>query len=170
MITIIPKAQQIPVLNRIYLAIILACFSLTGSAHQQDTDQSINKQINVAIADSTAKKTVEFFHQALRKGNAILARKLLDDNVLIYEGGGAETSADEYANHHMKSDITFLSKMKISQLEEHIQQNSELAIYSGRSQITGQYHGKDINMTSAETIVLRKINGQWRIINIHWSN
>ncbi|PIP81045.1 MAG: hypothetical protein COW84_01970 [Gammaproteobacteria bacterium CG22_combo_CG10-13_8_21_14_all_40_8] len=147
----------------------------SNAAHSHSEQNDINEHHETAteefsIQSLDAAKSVKAFQDALKSGNATLARELLDDQVLIYEGDSAENSADEYANHHMKADMEFLSHMSITQLSQHIQQSEKMALYTGISKIEGKYHDKEISMTSTETMVLKQINHQWKITHIHWSN
>jgi hypothetical protein len=34
----------------------------------------------------------------------------------------------------------------------------------------GAFKGKEIDIKSMETMVLKKVSEQWKIIHIHWSN
>lgn len=119
--------------------------------------------------DSAPAKVVERFHRALKGKNKKAAMKQLDDSVLIYEEGGVERSAKEYASHHLISDMTFMSKMKVKLIEHQVEVFGNLAVSSSRSKIDGDYNKKKINKTTMETIVLKKHKDKWKIIRIHWS-
>jgi len=119
---------------------------------------------------SDAAKTVIQFHHAINKGDAKTARMLLDGAVMVFEGGGVERSADQYASHHMKSDINFLSQLKITIQERQVKTIGDMAVSISRSHMTGEYKGKMRDINSMETMVLKKVNGEWKIIHIHWSN
>ena len=95
--------------------------------------------------------------------------KLLEKSVLIYEGGGVERGAKEYSSHHLLADMAFMSKMEVELIELQVKIYNNIAISSSRSIIKGKYKGKAIEKTNMETIVLKKSNGKWKIINIHWS-
>lgn len=110
------------------------------------------------------------FHAAINAGDGAKARVLLDDAVLIFEGGSVERSADQYASHHMKSDMAFLQQMQITTLEHQVKVMGNAAVSMARSNIHGRYKGKDIDINSMETIILAKDNEQWHIVHIHWSN
>ena len=69
--------------------------------------------LNIAIAGS-APSALEFatqFSEALDKGDEQTVKSLLATDVLIYEGGGVESSLEEYASHHLSADMKFLSRM-----------------------------------------------------------
>ena len=119
--------------------------------------------------DSDAAKAVIAFHTAINSGDTAKARALLDDAVLIFEGGGVERSGDQYANHHMKSDMAFMQQMKITRLEHQVKVIGNAAVSMSRSKIQGRYKNKDIDFNSMETMMLTKNDGRWRIVHIHWS-
>lgn len=141
-----------------------------GHSHDTDSAQSEETVTLFSGLDNNAAKTVIAFHEAINSGNADKVRLLLDDAVLIFEGGGVERSAEEYAGHHLKADIAFLMNMKVTAIEHQVQGSADMAISMSRSQLVGKHHDKDIDITTMETIALRKTNEQWRIIHIHWSN
>ncbi len=120
--------------------------------------------------DHESAQVVHDFHHALQSGDKSTIGKLLADDVSIYEGGGVERSASEYTDHHMKADMAFLKQMQITELEHHIKVNGNTAISMLRSKMQGRYKDKDIDSESMETMVLMKLQGQWKIVHIHWSN
>lgn len=131
--------------------------------HNKSGNQSFSGQ------NSAPGKVVSQFHHALKSGDKELARSLLVDNVLIYEGGRVERSADEYANHHMLADMKYLKNITTSVLEHIVITKGKIAFSNSRSHSTGKFRGKDIDQSGMETIILEEINAQWKIIRIHWS-
>lgn len=121
-------------------------------------------------AETEAGKAITEFHKALKLGHNKKARYLLDDNVIIFEGGGVETSADEYANHHMLADMKYLAKIKTEVLTHRVNIVGDMAYSMSRTKSTGQIKGKYINSEGMESMVLQKKSGQWKIVHIHWSN
>ncbi|MFT6633718.1 MAG: ketosteroid isomerase-like protein [Bacteriovoracaceae bacterium] len=154
-------------MSKLYLTYVLAlCFSNSVYAHESTGD--VNKILFQGIESIPAKVVVDF-HNALKSSKKDEVFKLLEESVLIYEGGGVERSAKEYSSHHLLADMAFMSKMEVELIEHQVTIYSNIAISSSRSIIRGKYKGKVIEKTNMETIVLRKINGKWKIINIHWS-
>jgi len=153
--------------NLIILLMLLctALLSRAALAHQ-----NIKHNTDVFEPEREVVKVVQEFHQALKKGKENRARQLLDDNVIIFEGGGIERSADEYASHHMKADIKYLAAIDTQVLEHKVEFFGELAYSMSRTQASGEYKGKLVDYQGMETMVLRKIKGQWKIVHIHWSN
>jgi len=120
--------------------------------------------------ETEAAKVVMTFHNALRTGDGRLARSQLADQVTIFEGGRVERSADEYAQHHMQSDMRYLKEMNIETLEHQVQVMGNTAISMSRSHTKGKIDGKDRDHEGMETIVLEKRGKSWKIKHIHWSH
>ena len=153
-----------------YMLPIIIYILLSISACNPTKSENVSKTGHFSGLENDAAKTVVAFHKAINSGDADRVRMLLDEAVLIFEGGGVERSAEEYAAHHLKADIAFLLKLKVTSIEHQVQGSSDMAVSMSRSKLVGKYKDKDIDLNTMETIVLRKSNNQWRIIHIHWSN
>lgn len=120
--------------------------------------------------DSPAAKVVVAFHEALKSGDKQQAQDLLADDVTIFEGGGVERSALEYAQHHMLADMAYLNAVDSQTLEHQVEVVGTTAISISRSHTKGVYKGKERDYESMETMILELQKGSWKIIHIHWSN
>jgi len=120
--------------------------------------------------ETPAAKTVLAFHKALKTGDAETALSLLAEDVLILEGKGVERSAQQYASHHMISDMKYLKAMTIKPLEHHVTQHNDIAVSISRSSVKGTYKDKSLDRVGNETITLVSQNNEWKIVHIHWSN
>lgn len=141
-----------------------------GSGDEAPAELEDPQPVIMTGLDSEAATTVAEFHEALETGNAQKAVSLLAEDVLIFEGGGVERSAELYANHHMKSDMKFLQKMRITLLEHQVTEAGDMAVSMSRSRLQGNLNGKPLDLETMETLVLRRQDGGWRISRIHWSN
>lgn len=140
-----------------------------GHSHEGDEHAKTEPNFFSGI-DNDAARTVIAFHAAINSGDVLKVKEILDQTVLIFEGGGVERSAEEYAGHHLKADIAFLMKMTVTLVEHQVQATENMAVSMSRSRLVGKYQDKDIDINTMETIALRKINKQWKIVHIHWSN
>ncbi|MEO3677471.1 nuclear transport factor 2 family protein [Rheinheimera sp. FR7-31] len=123
------------------------------------------------VGESTAAaQTVTAFHQALRAGDAKAVRAMLADDVLIVEGNGVERSADEYASHHMLADMKFMAAVQAQALEHQTKVLGNVAYSVSRTQLTGDYKGKPVDVVSKETLVLVDNGDGWKIVHVHWSH
>ncbi|MDF2179882.1 nuclear transport factor 2 family protein [Aliiglaciecola sp. CAU 1673] len=150
-------------INVLALALLMA----SANAHEQNPAPQAGQFSGL---ESEAAKVVQAFHQALTTGNAEQAKTLLADDVVIYEGGGIERSAAEYAAHHMQADMKYLAAVHSQPLEHHVQVNQDSAYSLSVSHVTGQYKDKEVDYKGMETMVLVKTDAGWKIKHIHWSN
>lgn len=149
----------------VLLAVVMAASSPLQAAPAGNQAMAIQSGL-----DGEAAHTAIAFQKALRDGNAETVRRLLADDVQIYEGKGVERSADEYAHHHMPGDMAFLKAMTFVPLEHRVEELGDMAYSLSRTQINGRYKDKDIDLISVETLVLARTGNGWKIVHIHWSH
>lgn len=113
---------------------------------------------------------VEAFSAALRAGDATAVQRLMAPHVIIAESGGVERSFAEYAGHHMPGDMAFTAAVAFTLQQRDVIVEGDMATVISRSEVHGQYRERQIRSNSMETMVLRRTNGQWRIVHIHWSS
>lgn len=113
--------------------------------------------------------TLQAFRQAIVKSNREAAAKLLMDKAHILEEGGIETKK-KYLSHHFYADGKFLSAMEHEIKARSVFIEGNAAWVTTKSHIHGSYSGKEINLTSLELAVLKKVNGRWKIAALHWSS
>lgn len=124
-----------------------------------------------STGSSEPEATVEAFHAALKSGDAEAVKSTLSPDVLIYEGGGAERSLEEYASHHLPADMAFLKTAQVDVLKTASGSDGDTAWVNSESRIRGQTSkGKPLDVKSTETALLRRQGGRWQIVHIHWSS
>jgi ketosteroid isomerase-like protein len=147
--------------------LIAAAGSFPANAHGDEKHPEDNPFF-VGI-QSPAAKVVSAFHKALKQGDTKAAREILSDSVIIFEGGGIERSAEEYASHHMLADMKYLAAMESELLEHQVFTMGDMAYSISRSKSKGHYKGKEINSTGMESITLKNTASGWTKTHSHWS-
>jgi len=156
--------------NTLITFFVLASLTLSLAAFSHGDDKHDEKDNPLFTGlDSEAAQVVKQFHTALRTNDTELARSVLSDDVLIYESGTAERSAQEYAAGHMKADMQYLATISSKIIEHQVKVNADLAISTAQFKNTRTVAGRSRESISMETIVVSKIDGQWLITHIHWS-
>lgn len=122
---------------------------------------------NAQAADPVA--TVIAFHDALSSGDSATALRLLAPDVVIYEGGGAEASRDEYRRHHLPADMRYAATTTRRATVERSEASGDIAWVLSRVHTTGSRDGQEVDRRSVETVLLRRQPEGWRIVHIHWS-
>jgi ketosteroid isomerase-like protein len=112
---------------------------------------------------------VDGFSDALAAGDSARAVSYLHPDLVVYEGGHAETLA-EYRAHHLGADMAFLAAVHQTTTSEHLEVHGETALYLSEYTISGTYRDREIDLHGTETIVLVRTTGGWKIRHIHWSS
>jgi uncharacterized membrane protein/ketosteroid isomerase-like protein len=142
-----------------------------GHSHAHATsDARPSPRIDEAVFDHPAVRVAESMNSAIGSGNTDDLKRLLDQNVVIFESGNVESSLAEYQSHHMKSDIAFMAAMNVELLSREVIDAGDSATVISRSRISGQYKGKEINLVNTETLVIQKRNRDWKVVHVHWSS
>lgn len=124
----------------------------------------------VAAPRSGAAATVDAFHSALAKGDTKAAAALLADDALIFEQGGVERTKAEYAAHHLPADAEFSRSVSTVVTRRAGSSSGALAWIATEGRTTGTYKGKALDLSTTETMLLRRTSAGWRIVHIHWSS
>lgn len=114
--------------------------------------------------------TVAAFHAALAAGDKAGALALLSPDIMIFESGYVERSRDEYASHHLASDIEFSKSTtrKVTGQREHV--DGAHATVLQETTTSGAFKGKPVDLVGVETAMLEKNGDGWLIVHVHWSS
>ena len=119
---------------------------------------------------ATPAETMDAFQRALAEGKRDAALALLSHKVRIFESGYTENSRDEYAAHHLDSDIDFLRTTRARLLKHEERRAGETAIVMRETETTGSYKDAEVHLFGLETAVLEKAGDGWQIVHLHWSS
>jgi mono/diheme cytochrome c family protein/ketosteroid isomerase-like protein len=141
-----------------------------GGEHHHDAAAATSPASAALPAPAAgAAAAVDRFQQLLAQGDTKGAAELLDAMVLIYEGGGAEKSREEYASHHLSADAKFLKGAKVRVLSRSGNAVGDLAWVATESEITTA-GSAPTKLLTTETMVLKRDASGWRVAHIHWSS
>jgi len=115
-------------------------------------------------------ETVAAFHASLNNGEGDAAMAFLENDVLIYESGYVEKSAQEYADHHLSADMEFLAGMTDEIISSDVKIVGRVATVVSEIRTFGRYNDQDFNLAVAETMILVWDGTAWKITHIHWSS
>ena len=121
-------------------------------------------------ADSIAvAKVVAEFHHALSSGDSSAVLRLLAQDAVILESGDVESRA-EYRSHHLQADIEFAKAVPSTPAPLQVTVRGNVAWTATTNTTKGEFKGRAIDSTGAESMVLTKEAAGWRIRSIHWSS
>ena len=148
------------------LAMTAAPFPL--SAHTPPKQETGANALPQSARDAAA--TVDGFHDALRRGDTRSAAGMLADDALIFEEGGVERTKAEYVAHHLPADAAFSRVVTSTVTRRTGGSSGPLAWIATEGRITGAYKGKAVDRATTETVLLRRVGRNWKIIHVHWSS
>ena len=119
---------------------------------------------------STPETVVDAFHEALGGGDRQAVLDLLTEDVLIFESGGAELSRDEYAHHHLGSDMEFSAATESKVVDRRRGGDEETSWVLTRTETSGTFRDREISARGTETMILSRGESGWKIVHIHWSS
>jgi ketosteroid isomerase-like protein len=90
--------------------------------------------------------------------------------VVIFESGNVESNRAEYASHHLQADAAFSAAVPRTLVSRTHGEAGDTAWVMNVETVSGTYRNRPISSRSVETMLLRRIDGQWRIQHIHWSS
>jgi ketosteroid isomerase-like protein len=146
--------------RRLLLALTALCaFALPALAQQPE-----------GAADELAvRAVVEGFKGALAAGDSTAAVSYLHPDLIVYEGGHAETLA-EYRAGHLAADMEFTAAVETTVLEQGLIVRPGMALWVSESESTGEFRGEAVDSHGTETIVLLPTDSGWKILHVHWSS
>jgi len=106
---------------------------------------------------------------ALKRGDADTVSNLLADDVMILEGGHAQTSKADYMAGHMLSDMKFLAEIDNEVLSREASEAGDIAWVTTHTRSTGFFKRKPVNTTSREFLMMKCVDGSWKVTHIQWS-
>jgi uncharacterized membrane protein/ketosteroid isomerase-like protein len=136
----------------------------------EDAASASDTEISIEDSSHPASLLATELADAIAIGDVNKLRTVLAPDVLIFESGGMETSLAEYEGHHMPADMAFMKAMRREVISQQVIDSGDVATVVTRSRVYGNYKDKEIDLNSTETLVVRKLNGQWKVVHIHWSS
>lgn len=127
---------------------------------------------DAARAADAASRTADRFHRALAAGDRAAVEALLLPDAVVLEGGKSE-SRTEYFGHHFGSDAAFLAAVEREPRMRETEVAGDVAWVASMSRLHGTYDGRDLDLDSAELLVLRRDASApdgWRVAAVHWSS
>ena len=145
-----------------HLAFLLLLVATPAAAQHDDHHHPADDEAEVSsIADQ--------FIAAIAAEDRPALESILSPDVLILESGGIETR-EEYLGHHFGSDAAFLTAMTREPLHRTIHIMGDVAWVASITRLQGTFRERDLDLDSAELLVLHRTPEGWRITAVHWSS
>ena len=78
-------------------------------------------------------------------------------------------SRDEFASGHLGGDMAYMAAVTREVTDSRTTMDVDVAVVMNRTKMSGTMGDREINRVVVETVVLRRVGGEWKIVHIHWS-
>jgi ketosteroid isomerase-like protein len=115
-------------------------------------------------------QVVDSFHAALRAKNTAAALSLLDRGLVVFEFGTVDPTVEAYAFQHLPFDMDVAAATKWTLETRRVGGEGNERWVLSTYRVTGtQKDGTPIDLTTLETVILRRTGDTFRIVHFHWS-
>lgn len=169
-------------LGSLAVALILGVAPLAGQEHtghgkheakpaeqKKPKAQMQHMAMDTAAMRKAARAVIVGFRDALAAGDSAAMLGYLHEDVVIYEGGHAETKA-QYRSGHLAGDIAFAKAVRRTTVKDALTMAHHMALYTSEGTSKGTYREREIDAVGTETMVLVPTDEGWKIRHIHWSS
>jgi hypothetical protein len=121
---------------------------------------------------AAVRSVLDAYNQALASLDAAQAKNLFTADSAVFESGGVEGTFAHYLEHHIGPELAEFKEFSFRDYTVEVRLELPLALTteSYTYRIVLKADGKVIEKRAATTSVLKKINGDWKIIQTHTSS
>ena len=113
---------------------------------------------------------VDAFHAALRAKNTAGALSLLDRGLVVFEFGAVDPTVEAYAFQHLPFDMDIAAATQWMLETRRVGGEGNERWVLSTYRVTGtQRDDTPIDLTTLETVILRRTGDLFRIVHFHWS-
>lgn len=113
---------------------------------------------------------VDAFHAALRGRDTAAALSMLDRSLVVYEFGTVDPTAEAYAFRHLPLDMDIAAATRWKLLTRRTGGEGDERWVLSTYQVSGKHSdGTPREQRMLETAILRRAEGAFRIVHLHWS-
>lgn len=149
---------------------VLISSPTAGTAHPAHSAPNQPAASALSGEAAAAAATVDAFHSAVKAGDVARAAALLDDDIVVFEAGGAERSRAAYTAGHLAADAQFEAAATATVLRRVGSAAGGMAWIATEGRVQGRSGEKVIDRLTTETMLLRQTSAGWRIVHVHWSS
>ncbi len=124
----------------------------------------------VQAQNSGVAKALETYDKAFRSKDVDTIRKLLADDIVLYEHSIRNIGVHDAFDNHLKPEILAFQDMTADFSDVKITPTENLALVTRQYKIQGKMKDKEITAAGNETMVWKKIGKDWKLAHIHYSH
>jgi ketosteroid isomerase-like protein len=122
-----------------------------------------------ALAADGPAQIVEAYHKALGGSDPQAVLKFMANDADVFEQGFVDPARDDYAKASLARDMDFAAKTKREVQSQQSSADANLAWVETLTRTSGTYENGKVDLSGAETVILRKDGNDWKIVHVHRS-
>jgi ketosteroid isomerase-like protein len=120
--------------------------------------------------DSEIEQALTKYDKAFRSKDVETIRKLLADDIVLYEHSVKNIGLKDAFENHLKPEILEFEDMVSEFSDVRITPSAGMALVTRQYKIQGKMKGKEITASGNETMVWKKVGKEWKVAHIHYSH
>lgn len=118
--------------------------------------------------DAQFKAVLERYDRAFQSKDVETVKSLLATDVLLYEHSVKNDGLQDVFENHLKPEI--LEDLQVEFSDVRVTPGADVALVTRQYRVWGKLGGRDIDARGNETLVWKKVAGQWKVAHIHYSH
>lgn len=157
------------------LTLILCLILTTGLLYAQDKDHGNHNHDEMTNSSDVkaVKEVLKNYKNALESLDVSNTQKLFGENANIFENGSYEGTYQDYLDHHIGPELGHFEEFTFSDYKVNVRMEGDIAVayetYNYKI-VTGGDDSRTIERQGVATSVIKKIDGDWKIIQNHRSS
>ncbi len=120
--------------------------------------------------DASFQASLEKYDRAVQTKDVETVKSLLAPDVLLYEHSVRNDGLQDVFENHLKPEILESQDLRLDFSDVRVTGGAELTLVTRQYRIRGKLGDRVIDATGNETMVWKKIEGNWKIAHIHYSH
>ena len=125
--------------------------------------------LSFAAQAAAPAEVVESFHKALASADQKAALSLLAEDFDVFEQGFVDASRADYEKNSLPHDADFASKTRREVQSQQAGGDDNVAWVETLTRTRGTYDGAAVDLSEAETAILKRDGAGWKIVHLHRS-
>ncbi len=165
-------SRILPVLTAFALAILALATTADTTLAQQGVAADLDPEaiaMERGMTESDVAEVVMAFRAALAAGDSTAALSHVHPELVVFESGHTET-LDQYRAGHLAADMEFAAAVELEITNADVQLHPHTALWLSSYTAKGTFRDREIDAQGVESMVLVLVDGEWKILHIHWSS
>ena len=131
---------------------------------------SVSAPLIAQAQNSGAAKALATYDKAFRTKDVDTIRRLLADDIVLYEHSVRNIGVQDAFDNHLKPEILAFQDLTAEFSDVKITPTENMALVTRQYKIQGKMNDKEITAAGNETMVWKKVGSDWKLAHIHYSH